>query len=89
MNKQRRAALKAILPQLEELKTMIENVTGDLGAIRDEEQEAFDNMPESLQDSDRGQTMQEYIDTMEGVLDALGDLDLDDLYSHVEEIAEG
>lgn len=89
MNKQRRAALKAILPQLEELKTMIENVTGDLGAIRDEEQEAFDNMPESLQDSDRGQTMQEYIDTMEGGLDALGDLDLDDLYRQVEEIAEG
>lgn len=89
MNRQRRAALKAILPQLEELKTMIETVTDDLGAIRDEEQEAFDNMPESLQDADRGQTMQEYIDTMEGVLDALADLDLDDLYGQIEEIAEG
>lgn len=39
--------------------------------IRDEEQEAFDNLPESIQCSERGETMEDYISTMEEMLDYL------------------
>ena len=46
-------------------------------------------MPEGLQESDRGQQMQEYIDALEGVVDSLGELDIEDLYGTIEEIAEG
>lgn len=89
MNRQRRAALKLVMGQLEEIKALIGQAAEDLGAIKDEEQEALDNMPESLQEAERGQAMQEYIDTMDSVLDSLTDLDLDDLYGQIEEIAEG
>lgn len=47
MNKERRKALAALRAQLD-------NVRAELEAIRDEEQDAFDNMPEGLQQSERG-----------------------------------
>ncbi len=89
MNKPRRAALKLVMTQLEEIKTMIEQAAEDLEAIRDEEQEALENMPESLQEGERGQAMQEYIDAMEGVMDELTEFDVDGLYEQIEEIVEG
>lgn len=66
MNKSRRATLNMIVNAIEELKTQLESV-------RDDEQDAFDNMPESLQESERGETMQEAIDNMEYAIDNLDD----------------
>lgn len=37
----------------------------------EEEQEAYDNMPESLQESDRGCTMQEGLDNLQSAIDSL------------------
>ena len=88
MNKQRRRALGALIPQLEMMCTLREEITDRLDTIMGEEQEALDNLPESLQESERGQQMQEYIDTMEEVLDALQEIDFDDLISSIEEIAD-
>ena len=48
MNNQRRKAITNLLEQIEELKSGIE-------AVMEEERESFENMPESLQDSERGQ----------------------------------
>ena len=48
MNKARRKQLSEIQEKLAELKDMIETVL-------DEEQEAYDNLPESLQESERGE----------------------------------
>lgn len=77
MNKARRKELASIVELIEEARERLESV-------KDEEQEDFGNMPESLQDSERGETMQEYIDTMEELLDAL-----DDGVDELQEIAEG
>ena len=49
--------------------------------VRDEEQEAFDNLPESFQCSERGEAMEEYIYTMEEVLEALDTDSLLDIVS--------
>jgi len=72
MNKNRRK-------QLEELCSEMTNQLEGLRALLDEEQEYYDNMPESLQDSERGEQSQEYINTMESALDdiesALGTLE--------------
>ena len=89
MNRIRRRSLKAILGQLDELSTVLETVKEALQDVLNEEQEAYDNLPEGLQESDRGQQMQEYIDALEGVVDSLGELDIEDLYGTIEEIAEG
>lgn len=48
MNAERRKRLSAALEQLEAAKSEIEE-------IQQEEQEAYDNMPEGLQESERGE----------------------------------
>lgn len=64
MNKQRRAALDAILSELETQRDALRTIT-------DEEQEAFDNMPQSLQEAEKGQTMESGIDSMEDAINNL------------------
>ena len=58
MNKQRRKAIQQALDQIADLRTSIEE-------INEEAQESFDNLPESFQDSEKGETIQEAIDFLE------------------------
>lgn len=62
MNKERREELLDVVQSLDEAIDRLEE-------IRDDEQDAFDSMPEGLQYSSRGDAMQEAIDT----LDVFGD----------------
>ena len=39
--------------------------------VRDEEESAFDNLPESIQESERGETMQEIVDALYDACDSL------------------
>ena len=61
MNKQRRKQLADMVEQLELLKSELEEVT-------EQEEEAFENMPESIQESDRGQRMQEVIEILDNAM---------------------
>jgi len=65
MNKARREQLNKIFSNIEEIVSRLET-------IRDEEQDAYDNLPESFQDSEKGQAAQQAIGYLE---DALGELD--------------
>lgn len=76
MNNNRRKQISAISEQLENLKEAIE-------ALRDEEQECFDNLPESLQGGERGETMEAAIEALDYAADDLQDC-LDHLYEAVE-----
>lgn len=69
MNKARRKRLGEIIDQLEYLRE-------DLDAVASEEREAYDNLPESLQESDRGCAMEEAAD------------ELDDICSELEELKD-
>ena len=62
MNKNRRNAISDIYDKLIDIQSNLE-------CIRDEEQEAFDNLPESIQYSERGERMEEYISSLEEALD--------------------
>ena len=57
MNKQRRNEISSIVSELENLKSRLESV-------HMEEEMVFDNMPENLQYSMRGEESQEAIDCM-------------------------
>jgi len=73
MNADRRNRIQEILGLVSELREKIEEIRG-------EEQDAFDNMPESLQQSERGQTSESaasslgeavgYCDDIESALDS-------------------
>lgn len=66
MNKQRKQAIQEVLQR-------ISDINDTLNGLRDEEQGYFDNMPESLQGSDRGVKVEEYISFMEGAIGFLND----------------
>jgi len=59
MNKQRRDLLSSLLDQLESINQQLQT------DLIEAEQAAFDNLPESFQDSEKGQRMTEIIDTLE------------------------
>lgn len=86
MNKIRRKELARIIEKLEQLDALREEIREELASVMDEEQEALDNMPESLQESEKGEQMQEYIDTMENVTGELDLIDIEDLIDQLQEI---
>ena len=60
MNKNRRKRIQNICDQIEALRE-------EFDAIIEEEQEAYDNMPEQLQDSEKGNAMYEGISSLEDI----------------------
>ena len=64
---------------LEKLRDKIQEVLNNLENVRDEEEMAYDNLPEGIQMGERGDMMQEAIDTIDeavGVLeDAISSMD--------------
>ena len=64
MNKDRRKRIDEIHAGLEQWVSMLED-------LESEEQDAFDSMPEGLQDSERGQVAQSAIDSLVDARDSL------------------
>ena len=76
MNKARRKWLEEVIAKLEEQKDELEN-------IQSEEQEAYDNMPESLQYSERGEAVGEIAGDLESYAS-----DLQDVIDNLQEIVD-
>ena len=77
MNKQDRRELQGYVDSLEKIKSNIETMMED-------ETEKLDNMPEGLQESERGEAMQNAIDQMEYGIDSL-----QEAIDNLSEILEG
>ncbi len=69
MNYQRRKNIKAILAKFD--TALLRDLADDTGTILDEEQEAYDNLPDALKDAERGEAMQESIEKLQHALDSL------------------
>jgi hypothetical protein len=76
MNKQRRA-------EIEKIQAAIFDIKEQLEVIRQEEQDAFDNLPESIQGGERGDRAQEAIDALDEALARLEEAD-----EHLQEAAQ-
>ena len=74
MNAQGRKEIAKYIASLEEIKDKLDS-------MMDEEQDKFDNMPEGLQESERGEAMQEAIEQLETACD-----NLDEELSALQEI---
>ena len=68
MNKVRRNELQKALDHLSEAKELLENV-------RNEEQDAFDNLPEGLQNADKGQAMEQAVQYLDEAIGQLEDVE--------------
>ena len=81
MNKQRREKIGKLKARIQSTQTELKQISSELSSILNEEQDAFDNMPEGLQSSYRGMCSEDAIDNMEeasekldGVIELLGDI---------------
>jgi poly-gamma-glutamate capsule biosynthesis protein CapA/YwtB (metallophosphatase superfamily) len=64
MNNERRKEINRAIGLIEEAKSILETV-------RDEEQEAYDNLSESLQSSERGEAMENAASELDQAIDGL------------------
>lgn len=62
MNKERRTRIAAAMDKLEE-------IAAELGELAQEEQEAFDSLPEGLQNGEKGQRMEEIAEELDWARD--------------------
>ena len=74
MNKEGRAKIQVLLDQISAIRNELEEMQG-------EEESKYDNMPEAIQGSEKGEKLQE-------IIDALGDAagSLDDAHSALEDV---
>ncbi|MDR2002120.1 MAG: hypothetical protein LBQ74_03745 [Prevotella sp.] len=67
MNNARRKKIEDINDELGKLLERLEE-------LRDEEQEAYDNLPEGIQDSERGENMYNAIDNIESAISSMEEI---------------
>jgi len=90
MNDNRRKQLEGIRSTLADLVSEFELAQDALTGIIAEEQEAFDNLPESLQMTDRGQAMEEGLSTLDNASSSLDDIisSIEDAIGYIDEGAQ-
>lgn len=71
MNNTRRKEIKAIVAAARSLQEQITDLKERTEAVLGEEQEYFDNMPETLQGSEKGSVAEEAISNLSQALDSL------------------
>jgi flagellar biosynthesis chaperone FliJ len=85
MNKERRKQINEAGVIFGKAHAMIEDAKALLQDALDEEQEYYDNMPESLQGGDKGDMAQSAISALESAIEAMEGLD--DVQGYIDEAA--
>ncbi|USL89073.1 hypothetical protein SEA_KANNH_53 [Microbacterium phage KannH] len=84
MNNQRRKEIQEVINKLADLDALRNEIKEEIERIRDEEQEYYDNMPEGLQQSDRGYKAEEAASQLDDAAQQLDGLDIDGLTSNLD-----
>ena len=74
MNKNRREKINMLKAKLQSAQSELKQISSELSSILNDEQNAFDNMPEGLQGSYRGMCSVDAIDSMEEASDKLDEV---------------
>ena len=81
MNNARRKQLLNLIPRIDELQSTISELQEALEAIRDEEQEYLDNIPENLQGSEKYGKSEQAIESLDSAA-----YSLENMYDEVSDI---
>jgi hypothetical protein len=87
MNKERRKAITAATALVEAARNAMDEARVAIEAIRDEEQEYYDAMPESIQSGEKGEAAQTAIETLDNAISELENFDFDGVINQIEEAA--
>lgn len=83
MNNTRRKVIRSIIEMLNDTTAKVDEAKELTTNVAGEERESFDNMPEGLQESERGQRIEECADELEDI-----ECELDDILSNIEDLIE-
>lgn len=87
MNKDRRDELRNIASSVDDTLDGFQTLIDDLELVISDEEDAYDNLPLSVQESSKGDIMQEYISDMEDIVSELENL-RDETQDKLEKIKE-
>lgn len=88
MNKSRRNQISEQQVAVADLVTQAEAIKESLENIRDEEQDAYDNLPESIQNGERGEASQAAIEALDEAIAAMDDVIGADVEGALDRAAE-
>jgi methyl-accepting chemotaxis protein len=82
--------LEKISGKLEQLKNDAEEIQSAIVELRDEEQDAFDNLPESIQGTERGERMEEAVDKLDDADSSAGNIgdSIEEANEYIAEVIE-
>lgn len=83
MNNERRKKVQKQIQALGDVIEVLKRIQKEIETIKDEEDEAFYNLPESLQSSDRGSDMELNVENLQEVED-----DIDETVDQLDDILE-
>ncbi len=88
MNRERRKQINENKKIVDMMLALMDHLT--LENVKDDEQEAFDNMPEGLQMSDRGSDMEQNVEALDEIINKLDEIQdmLIDIQVDLEEFIE-
>ncbi|EQB33536.1 hypothetical protein [Sphingobium ummariense] len=88
MNKERRTRIEDARAKIADAEAALQAATEILEQVRDDEQAAYDNMPPSLQEGERGQKMQESIGALDEALSEIELVDFEPITGQLDTAAE-
>ena len=90
MNQERRAKIEKLIDQVQTAAFEMREFYNELTSLQEEEQEACDNLPEGLQQAERGQQMEAIASALEDALSSLDSAinDVESAASDVESALE-
>ena len=71
MNNERRKTINKIIMRLNKVKDEIDDIRLDISSVKDEDENCLGSLPESMQDGDKAQTMQDAVDALDSAYEAL------------------
>lgn len=90
MNNDRRKQIAELRERAERIREDLESIKESVECIRDDEQEYFDNMPESLQGGEKGDRATAAVDELDNAIACFDEAcdQLESVVSHFESASE-
>lgn len=90
MNAVRRKTITKLIGRLNGLLEQMDDLLGDIDLVREEENEALNNMPDSLMETDRYAQIEAAADNLEEAYDTFSDMkdSLEDVVNNLEAAKE-
>jgi K+/H+ antiporter YhaU regulatory subunit KhtT len=96
MNKKRRQEISRIVTKVVEIvanaKEKLEELQSDIESIRDEESDCYENLPEGIMYSERGEAMEQAVDNLDNAASSIEELidalDCEELIEYLNDAKE-